>query len=171
MKISLKLSRLEIRRTKVKWIILHHTEDEYHGASASIIDNSKYQMNPIMNVVLERNDPDINYHFIIDKIKDEYMVFTCRPFVTLCDYSDISVNTNNAAIHIGLMGSYDFTVPEKRLYEILAFRLLSPLLKLFILNPNRIKLHREVSNEKRTCPGDFFDKAVVISMVRKFVMK
>jgi len=172
MRIPLKPSLLKMRRTKVKWIILHHTIDEYPGAIDAKVDNSKYQMKSIFNQVLEQKHGDVNYHFVIDKIKEDYVPITCRPFVTLCDYSDITTNINNSAIHIALLGSYDFKVPEKRLYEVLAFRLINPLLKMFLLNPNRIKFHHEVSDIKdKTCPGDFMDKDIVIAMVRRFVLK
>jgi len=51
-------------------------------------------------------------------------------------------------------------------------RVLNPLLKVFNLAPNRIKMHNEVSdNEDLTCPGDFLDRAVVEAMVRRFVIK
>jgi hypothetical protein len=70
------------------------------------------------------------------------------------------------------MGNYSFTVPEKRLYEVLSYRLLNPMLKQFGISPNKIKLHNEVSsNDDLTCPGDFVDRAVIESMVRRFVIK
>ena len=70
------------------------------------------------------------------------------------------------------MGSYDFKIPEKRCYEILAFRVLNPFMKMFHIAPNKIKFHNEVSDNKDlSCPGDFIDKEVVISMVRRFVIK
>jgi len=78
----------------------------------------------------------------------------------------------NSSIHLALMGSYDFKIPEKRLLEILAFRLINPMLKLFSLSPSRVYLHREVSeNKELSCPGEFVDKAVIISMIRKYLIK
>jgi hypothetical protein len=171
MRIPLRPSRLTIRRTKVKWIILHHTIDEYPGAVEAKVDNAKYQMKAIYNQVLEQKHGDVNYHFVIDRIKEDYVPITCRPFVTLCEYDDIDANINKSAIHVAMLGSYDFKIPEKRLYEILAFRILNPLLKMFKLNVNRVKMHHEVSDIKdKTCPGDFVDKNVVIAMVRRFVL-
>jgi len=171
MKMPLKVSRLEMRRTKVKWVIIHHTAELYAAPSAQI-DNAKYQLPAIVGNVLEKADADINYHYIVEKVKEDYIPIACRPFVALCDFPDIDLNVNKAAVHIALLGSYDFKIPEKRLYEVLAYRLLSPMLKLFALPPTRIKLHNEVSSqEDLTCPGDFFDKAVMISMTRRFIMK
>ena len=171
MRIPLRPSRLKVRRTKVKYIIIHHTSEIY-PAPESRIDNNKYQVQALFGNVLENKDADLNYHYIIDKIKEDYVPIVCRPFVTLCDWDDIDPNINNAAVHVAMMGSYDFKIPEKRLYEIMAFRILNPMLKMFALAPNRIKFHNEVSSNKElTCPGEFIDKEVVISMVRRFVIK
>lgn len=171
MKMPLKVSRLKLRRTKVKWIILHHTAELY-PAPAAQIDNATYQLPAIMGNVLEQAGSDINYNYVIERVKEDYIPITCRPFVALCDFPDIDANINKAAIHIAMLGSYDVKIPEKRLYEVLGYRLLSPFLKLFSLPPARIRLHNEVSNNKDlTCPGDFVDKAVIISMAKRFVMK
>ena len=73
---------------------------------------------------------------------------------------------------MSLLGNYDLTVPEKRLYEVLAYRLLNPFMKMFHLNPKRIKFHRDVSSNKDiTCPGDFMEMARVEALVRRFVIK
>jgi len=170
MKIPLKPSLLKIRR-RTRWIILHHSSELYEIPSARI-DNPKYQMPGIFKGVLEKKEGDINYHYVLDRIQEDYVPIVCRPIVYLCDWSDIHPDINNAAIHIALLGSYDFKVPEKRLLEVLAFRVLNPLLKVYKLAPNRIKLHNEVSDNKElTCPGDFIDRAIIESMVRRFVIK
>lgn len=170
MKIPLRPSLLKVRRQTVKWIILHHTSEMYPQPAAKI-DNTKFQMPELFNGVLEQKTADINYHYVIEKIKEDYYIVITRPFVYLCDWPDIDTNINNRAIHIALLGNYDLVVPEIRLYEILAYRLLNPFMKMFSLSPKRIKLHRDVSNEDITCPGDFVDIARVESLVRRFVIK
>ncbi|MGD2072717.1 MAG: peptidoglycan recognition family protein [Candidatus Thorarchaeota archaeon] len=171
MKIPLRPSLLKVRRQSVKWVILHHTAELY-DIPASRIDTAKYQMPGLFKGVLEKKQGDINYHYIIDKIKEDYIPIVARPFVYLCEWDDIDININNRAIHVALMGSYDFKIPERRLYEVLAFRVLNPFMKMFHLAPNRIKFHNQISNNKDlTCPGDFVDRAVVESMVRRFVIK
>jgi hypothetical protein len=44
---------------------------------------------------------------------------------------------------------------------------------MFKLSPNKILFHRDITNKKdETCPGEFIDsKAILISMVRRFVLK
>lgn len=170
MKIPLRPSRLTVRRQTPRWIILHHTSEIYDIPSVRI-DNKKFQMTGLNKGVLEKKQADINYHYIVEKIKDDYYPIAARPFVYLCEWEDIDLNVNNRAIHVALMGNYDFKIPEKRLYEILAFRLLNPFMKMFALAPNRIKMHSEVSNKDITCPGTFVDPAIVQSMVRRFVLK
>jgi len=171
MKLPLKVSRLTFRRTKVKYIIIHQTSEIYPAPAASI-DNQKFQIPPLIGNILERGDPDINYHYILDRIGEDYQPIVCRPFPALCEWDDIDTNINNAAIHIALMGSYSLKIPEPRLYEVLAYRLINPFLKMFKLDPSRIKLHREVSNiEDLDCPGDFVEKEKIVAMVRRFVIK
>ena len=170
MKIQLRPSLLKVRRQTVKWIIIHHTAELYPQESARI-DNAKFQIPELYKGVLEHKTGDINYHYVIEKIKEDYHVITMRPFSYLCEWEDIDMNINNRAIHIAILGEYNFKVPESRLYDILAYRVINPLLKLFHLNPSKIKLHNEVSSNKTTCPGEFFDKDILIAKVRRFFIK
>ena len=171
MKIPLRPSLLKVRRQSPKWIILHHTAELYDMPEARI-DNAKYQMPALFKGVLEKKQGDVNYNYVVEKVREDYIAIATRPFVYLCEWDDIDLNINNRAIHVAMLGSYDFKVPEKRLYEVLAYRLLNPFMKMFGLTPSRIKFHNEVSSDKDlTCPGDFVDKGVVEAMVRRFVLK
>ena len=170
MKLQLRPSLLKVRRQSVKWIIIHHTIELYKQPAAKI-DNSQFQSPELFKGVLEQKTGDINYHYVVEKIKGEYYPIVTRPFVYLCEWPDISNDINNRAIHIAMLGSYSLKVPEKRLYEVTAFRLVNPMLKMFGLAPSRIKLHNEVSNEDIECPGDFYDKDILIAMTRRFVVK
>jgi len=165
-------SLLTPRKGKVMWLILHHTRCMY-PQEAIAIDNQKYQMPTLSNAVMEDKSGDINYNFIVEQVKNDVQVFNAKPFVYSCHYPDIPTEIENHAIHIALMGSYDFKVPTKRLYETLAYRCLNPLVRVFHIPVNHIKLHSEVSTNKdeQTCPGVFVDKAVIISMVNRYVIK
>lgn len=171
MRLPIKQSLLKIRRTKIKYLIIHQTTCKYE-VPESKIDNPKFQIPGLIGNVLEKKQPDLDYNFIIDRIKDDYQIIVCRPFVYICEFGDIDPNINNPALHIALMGSYDLKIPEPRLYEITAYRLLNPLLKQFKITPNRIYFHREVSdNKEESCPGLFVNKEKLISMVRRFAVK
>jgi hypothetical protein len=171
MKLPIKPSLLTIRRGKPQWIILHHTSELYVNPAAKI-DNPKFQLKALSKGVLDLKQADVNYHYVIDKIEEDYQPIICRPFVYLCDWDDIAPSINNRAIHVALLGNYDFKIPEKRLYEILSYKILNPMLKMFALTQGRIKLHRDVSSNKElTCPGDFIDEAMIEATVRRFLVK
>jgi len=170
-RIPLRPSMLTRRRQSVKWIILHHTAEMYDNPEARI-DNPKYQLPGLFKGVLEKKQGDVNYNFVIDMIKDDYVAITTRPFVYVCEWPDIEPNINNRAIHIGLLGDYDIKVPQARMYQVLAYRLINPLLRQHALTPARLKFHRDVSSNKElSCPGDFVDHGRVIAQIRRFIVK
>ena len=70
MKIQLRPSLLKVRRQTVKWIIIHHTSEIYPQPAAKI-DNSTFQTGELYKGVLEDKSGDVNYHYIVEKIKDE----------------------------------------------------------------------------------------------------
>lgn len=171
MRLPLRPSMLKIRRRSFRWIIIHHTFEIYKWPETRV-DNTMYQMPGIFNGVLEQNGIDINYHYVIEKIKEDYIPIACRPLTYLCQWDDIHPDINNRAFHVALLGNYDLKIPEKRLYEILAYRVLNPIIKIYKLTPSRIKLHSEVTNNKElTCPGDFVNKNIIVAMTRKFVIR
>ena len=107
----------------------------------------------------------------IEKIKQDYVPMVCRPISSLCDWDDIPDAINKRALHVAMMGSYDFKVPERRLYEVLSYRLISPMMKIYGLNPKRVKFHRDVStNKDLSCPGDFADRGKLEATIRRFMI-
>ena len=170
MRMPFKAALLNVRRGPVKWIIIHHTAELYE-APESRVDNAKFQMKGLINGVLEKSAPDISYHYVIDKIKDDYIPIVCRPVSSLCEWDDIPDDINKRAIHIAMLGSYDFKVPERRLYEIMSYRLISPMIKIYGLTPKRVKFHRDVSTDKDiSCPGDFADQGKLEATIRRFMI-
>jgi len=171
-KIQYRPSLLKPRSGKVQFLILHHTRCLYPQETIAI-DNQKYQFPALSKAVLENKSGDINYNFVAEQIKDDVQIFTAKPFVYSCHFDDIPLEIENHSIHIALLGSYDFKIPSKRMYETLAYRCLNPLVRVFHIPVKNIKLHSEVSTnpDKQTCPGLFVDKAVIISQVNRFVVK
>jgi hypothetical protein len=171
MKIPFRPSLLTIRRQTIKWLIVHHTVEFYELPEARI-DNSKYQTKAIFKGVLERKEPDVNYNVIIEKVDEDYIPIVTRPFAYLCDFPDIHADVNKRALHVALLGSYDFKIPNIRLLEVLAYRVLNPFMNIFKIPTNKVKLHREVSTDKDiTCPGDFVDSGKIISLIKRYVIK
>ena len=172
MKLPFRRPFLKVRHVLVRYIIFHHTYCLYR-ASGAVIDNSIYQLPYLVGNVMEKADPDINFHFIVEKIKDDYQSFVCRPMATLCDWPDIDPDINKRAIHIALMGNYDLKIPEKRMYEVLCYRLVAPLMKIFnIYQDSHLYFHNELSTDKTcVCPGNFLDMAIIKLFNRKFIMR
>jgi len=163
-------ARLKVRRGPIQWIVLHHTAELYPAPSAQI-DNAQFQLPALYNNALEKDDADLNYHFVIEMIKEDYYAIMTRPFVYLCDWDDIDANINKRSIHVAFLGSYDFKIPPPRLLEVLSFRVINPLIKLFDITPNRVKLHRDLSKNDISCPGDFVGIDKIIALTRKYVVK
>lgn len=171
MKMPFRPELMKIRRKPFRWIIVHHTAEMYPQPEAKI-DNPNYQFPFIMNGVLEQKTGDINYHYVIERVKEDYIAIASRPLSFLCEWPDIHPDINQRAFHVALLGSYDLKIPEKRLYEVLAFKIINPVLKIYGLSPNKIQLHNEVTNIKDlTCPGEFINKDIIIAMCRRFVVK
>jgi hypothetical protein len=170
-KIPFKPSMFKIMRLRPKWIIIHHTGELDVDPQAKI-DNSKFQLPLINNNALEKKTGDVNYHYILERIGEDFIATVARPRFFLCDFEDIHDDINQRAIHIALLGNFTYQIPVKRLYEVLAYRLLNPLLKEYALNTSRVKLHNEVSmTENLECPGVFVEPMIIQSMIRKFVIK
>lgn len=171
MKYPFRVSRLDIRQPIPKYIVLHHTWCQYKIPEIKM-DTTKSQMKFLSNQVMEKKIADINYHYIVERINEDFNAIACRPLAAICDYPDIEDNINKKAIHVALLGNYDITIPDKRSYEVLAYRIINPLMKIFSLNPSRIYLHNELSDdENETCPGDFFSKTITLSFVKRYLMK
>lgn len=171
MKLPFKPSLLKTRHTKPIWLVIHHTVCQYAN-TASAIDSPKYQYGDIVNNAIASKQPELNYHYVIDKIKEDYQVITARPFVFECDYPDIPEFKNKKALHVAFMGNYDLKIPEARLYEVAAYKVITPLMKIFSISPNKLVTHAEISDdEDQSCPGDFFDMDRLITQARRFLVK
>ncbi len=170
-KMQLRPSLLKIRRKTPKWIIIHHTAEMYLNPSARV-DNPKYQMGDIFNGVLELKQGDVNYHYVVEKVKEDYVAIATRPLPYMCEWDDIPDDINKRSLHIACLGNLDFQIPPMRLYQIMAYRLINPMLKMFGIPPSKIKLHRDVTKDNDVfCPGEFFELDRLIAQVRRYVIK
>lgn len=168
----LKLSRLKMMQTRPKFIVIHHTQCMYPENSKTKIDTRKIQSNVLDKESFGvKKEADINYHYIIEDIEGDFRVLSYRPMVTFCDYKDLG-EQHLPSIHIAVMGNLDLYVPKLRLYEVMAYRLINPLLKYFKLEDKKIIFHSEISSQKDlSCPGMFFEKETLIRNIRRFRMK
>lgn len=172
MKIPFKMGLLKVRHIFPRYIIIHHTFCTYPKNPALKIDTPVIQVGKMGKEVLEQKTPDINYHFVVEQIGDDFYSFIFRPLNTLCEFPDMNPGMNEMSIHVALLGNYDLKIPEKRLYAVLAYRVLNPISRLLHLPEKRIKFHHEVSNDKsQTCPGSFVNKDIIMAFRRKYLKK
>ena len=116
---------------------------------------------------------DCVFHYIIELVGSDYEVFMERPIV----YSSPYFNTNSdnsiydSAIHIGIMGDYNIRKPVARLYDVLAYRLLSPLLYQFNLDQNKVYRHQDIdSSVAKSCPLSNIDITFLRQRVQNYLV-
>lgn len=171
-RIPFKPSKLKTRHVFPKWIVIHHTFCPWgYTHPTTRVDNPSFQSTGLTVDVLKKKDADVNFHFVVEQIKDEFFVMAFRPVVTECFFEDIHPDINKRAIHLAVLGNYDLKVPEKRLYEVFSYRLINPFLTFTKIPISRVIFHNEVGDENTSCPGFFFNKVRLITLIRKYVIK
>lgn len=167
----IKKSKLKIRRGRPTWIVVHHTICQPVSPEA-LLDKSKFQTSKIRtyNVIIEKR-ADINFHFIVEKVDDDFEVVFGRPIVAECEFDDIP-NDYYRSIHVGILGDYDVQNASVRLYNVLCYRLLVPLMRMFAIPIDRVVFHRDISTDKNcTCPGISLVLPILRAKLKEFWLK
>ena len=169
MKIPLKIKLFDRLRKIPRFIIIHDVSCQAPEDPALRIDNKKPQMNLLRTrLYLNKMEPDVNYHFVLEEIGEEFEVNLGRPMGVACNYPDIP-SQYVFAFHVCVMGNYDYAIPSIRLYEKLCYSVLAPLIYQFKIPMKRIFLHNELVKGS-TCPGSFFDINMVRSKLPQFLI-
>jgi len=169
MKLPFKNTFLKTRGARPKFIVLHHTYCKYDLVPSAEIDNSTFQLPTLWKNVLIKKEFEVNYHYVIEKIKEDYVATIGMPLPYICKFDDIPPSLNRYSIHVSILGDYNITIPESRLYSIMAYKVISPLMKLYGITPARLFLHNEIStNKDEKCPGEYFDLDRLINQIRRF---
>ena len=165
MKIPFKIRLFDVMKKLPRYIIIHDINCMTPNAESLRIDNKKFQTAKMRILQYQKHmQADLNYHFIVDRIDKDYEVILGRPLATLCEYDDIR-DPYHWSFHIGVMGNYDYDIPELRLYQKIAYNILSPMIKLYKIDPTRVLLHSEINKEMQ-CPGNYFDKMKLMSYLK-----
>jgi len=167
MKVPYRPTNFRKRKYNFKYIIIHDVNCTFSELSKYMVDDKKSQTNELRtdNYILH-NQSDLNFHFLVDFIKDDYETILCRPLTVECNYEDIK-SPYDRSLHVGLMGSYTFEIASNRLYRHLGYRCLVPMLGTFGIPLKHILLHKEVSNNKESnCPGDFFRRDKLLTQIK-----
>ena len=156
---------MKIARAKPKYIIIHDVTCMYHGIDQVKQDMKKSQANKAReyNWILN-GQPDVNYHFMAEKIGLDYESVVGRPLNRMCYYEDIPDQYDTKAVHICCMGKYTIVKPTQRFYQQVAYRVIAPMMFWFGIPIGNVYTHQEISTDKEmACFGLFFDKNVLIS--------
>lgn len=164
--IPLRVSNLKYAGEWPDKIIIHHTV-EFTNAPKFKFDVPKFQAGPYIDASFKiMHKPETMYHFIIEKVGTDYHAIVSQPLLTKCEYEDLNI-TYHKDIHIGLMGDYNLDFPQTRMYKVLAYRVLVPLMRMFYLEEKDILLHSAISNDETiNCPGEFIDMTKLLSQLR-----
>ncbi len=165
--IPLRATLLKYNSEWPQYIVLHHTAEFVRGVPKFAFDTPKSQATDFINYsfkVLKK--PETMYHFLIDRQGDDYNVIVSQPLLTRCEYDDLD-EQYQTSIHIGLIGDYNNDIPPNRLYRVIAYRLLAPLMRLFYLKENNIVFHSSISNEVVSCPGEFIDMTKLLNQLNE----
>ena len=170
MKVPYRPKTLARMKMHFRFVILHDVSCQFEHMTEFYKDTPKFQTGKLRAYDFILNSrSDLNYHFIVEKVNDDYESIVGRPLSSECDYPDIS-SPFDKSIHVCLMGNYSVETPTQRFYQQLAYRVVGPILKVFHMNFDRIKFHSEVSKDYPNCPGKLFSKDVFVSLLKSMLI-
>ena len=155
-----------------RYIVLHGTE--CIGKDDQILKQdmkNKFQLPYLKkDTIIMEKQPDVPFHFVIENIGPDYEPIMMHPFCSPIDYFS-DVKNNERSIHICMFGNFNVDLAKPRLYEILAYRVLAPLMFWFRIPQSQIYLHSEVDKNHKSCPGDMFYKDILYNKLNKYLLR
>jgi len=170
--IPLRRSNIKLAASWPSHIVLHHTACKLDIPPINL-DKASFQSQKysLMNAKILKSPGATGYNFIMERVENDFTVVVSQPLMSLCEHDDIP-EIYHKSIHIALLGNYNVEVPKKRLYVVLAYRLLAPLMRLFYIKEHEIVTHEAISEDKHySCPGENFDMSLMLMEVRSVLQK
>lgn len=169
--IPLRATNYKLSRSWPSYIIIHHTYCRVQGAPVEY-DKQGFQTDLLQNLNYKLNKTtETGFNFIVERVRNDFQVVVSQPLNTICKYDDLD-EIYWRSIHVALMGDYDRDIPMNRMYRVLAYRLLMPLMRLFLLKENDILLHSSISKDDSvTCPGEFIDMSKILVQLRSVMRR
>lgn len=173
MPLPIRPSDLEYVQKFPKYIVLHDTNELNLNVGSLVYDDETFQTHKLQKSWYElTKEPNLPYHFVIEKFKDDYFVISTRPILTAIPFGDIDEDYQKNSIHIAMVGDYSSDIASSRIYSILGFKILAPMLRLFSISDMNIITHSEISkDEHKTCPGDLFNVVKLRGIIRNYIKK
>ena len=154
---------------KFKYVIIHDFTCQFNTIDKARVDNKLAQIQGVrLYNWMFQNSYELPYHFVCEKIYNDFETIMARPFCYYCEYSDIPDQYLNS-IHIAIAGNYNNMNVHQRAYQQMAYRSISSVLRWFNIPINRVLMHWEVSkDDKLHCPGDAFKKDRLLSAIKQY---
>lgn len=155
-----------------KYIMIHNTSELNLTNGSLSIDTNKYQTDILQkNFYQIVNEPNLPYHFLIEKINNDYKVILTRPLLTKIEWLDLD-DIYLEAVHVGILGDLNKDIPNDRLYKTLAYYVCAPLMRLFNLTNENIIKHSDVSYDPElVCPGNNFKMSKLKMSINSVIKK
>ena len=154
-----------------KYIIIHHTDELNLNTGNVIIDKPSFQLNSLAKSFYQLEKMYLPYHFVIEKVGDEYINMVTAPLLTKHEFLDMDDKYQNG-IHIALLGNYNMDTVDQKLYDVLNLRIIIPMMKTYNILEDNILKHSDVSFfPDMKCPGDNFNLAKLKNSLRSHMKK
>jgi len=155
-----------------KYIVLHGTG--CIGKDDQILKQdmkNKFQLPYLKkDTITMEGQIDVPFHFVIEHIGPDYEPMMMYPLSSPIDYFS-KVNNNERSIHVCMFGNFNVDMAKPRLYEILSYRVLAPIMYWFRIPQSHIMLHSEVDKAHKDCPGEMFFKDILYSKLNKYLLR
>ena len=161
MKVPYKQVYLPRGPRRYRYIVLHDTNCMCHKFNDFKNDTTHFQTNKLRyRIRQERKWYELPYHFVCEKILDDYETVTGRPLKYSCEdcYPDLPSNFARLAVHICVMGNFNVMVGDTRMYQQICYRAITPVMSLYRIPKGNIYLHGELNPGQLDCPGFNFNK-------------
>lgn len=171
MTLPIKNSSYKYSQKTHKYIIIHHTDELNLNTGNVILDKPSFQLNSLAKSYYDLDKMMLPYHFIIEKVGDEFHIIVGAPLLTKHEFLDMDDKYQNG-IHIALLGNYNMDTVDLRLYDVLNLKLIAPMIKTFNIQEDNILKHSDISFiPDNKCPGENFNLAKLKNSLRSHMKK
>lgn len=169
------ISNLGRAPRRFKFIIIHDTNCHWKDYQPFKVDRNLFQSGPMRaRFKIIKNFNEMPYHFVCEKIGENYQTFLGRPLQYSCEheYPDMDDNYSKYGIHICVMGNYNIMACTEKLYQQLSYRVICPMMRTFRIRKSNIYLHADVTknSDYNDCPGFNFRKDLLFGFMNKYLM-
>lgn len=171
MKIPYKPGHLPKGPRRYTSIVLHDSMCQADFNGNFRLDVPSSQVNVVRSELRkEKKYFELPYHFVCEKLKDDYETVIARPLQYSCEdgYPELDSLYSRYAIHICIMGNFNMMTDDSRMYQQICYRAITPMMRVYHIRRNNIFLHGELTSEHVDCPGLNFQKSKLMAYIEKF---